>query len=179
MTMAVTLRAGPGEYSMRLVKRPGAIDSRYGSDASGVKADPSNRKNATCWGLPFCTIAISFCFRLGILIGVVVDVLVDRIVEVLGLLQLPAIELVSGHRLHVELNVVLRQPLAQRVEIVGEVVKDAEVRSEHVHRHARVRRERAQVLHDMRLHLHLIFGQRIERVDDDRGDGPRRPGEVL
>ena len=47
MTMAVTLRAGPGEYSGRLVKRPGAIGSRFASTASGPNADPSNLKNAT------------------------------------------------------------------------------------------------------------------------------------
>ena len=43
-TIAVTLRAGPGEYSTRLVKIPGAIDSRWGSTASGANADPSNLK---------------------------------------------------------------------------------------------------------------------------------------
>ena len=61
MTMAVTLRAGPGEYSGRLVKRPGAIGSRFASAAPGPNADPSNRKNATGWGFPFCTMVISFC----------------------------------------------------------------------------------------------------------------------
>ena len=121
--------------------------------------------------------ALALGFGLRLLIGVVVDVLVDGVVEVLGFHQLAPNQLVGRDRLNVELDVVLREPRAQRFEIVGEIVEDAQVRSQRIHRDARVRRERAQVLHHLRLHRHLIFGQRVERVDDDRRDVARRPGK--
>ena len=97
----------------------------------------------------------------------------------LGFHQLPALQLVRGDRLNVELDVVLREPRAQRFEIVGEVVEDPQIRSQGVDRDARVGRKRAEVLHHLRLHRNLILGQRVQRVDDDRGDVARRPWRVL
>ena len=96
-----------------------------------------------------------------------------------GLHQLAPHQLVGRDRLNVELDVLLRQPRAQRLEIVGKVVEDSQVRSQRVYRHARVGRERAQVLHHLGLHRNLILGQRIERVDDDGGDVARGSGRIF
>ena len=114
-----------------------------------------------------------------VVLGLVVDVLVDGVVEVFGLHQLPPDQLVSRDRLNVELDVVFGEPRAQRFEIVGEIVEDAQVRSQRIHRHARVGRERAEVLHHLRLHRNLVFGQRVERVDDDGRDVARRAGRIF
>src|SRR4029450_12543050 len=109
----------------------------------------------------------------------IVDVLIDGVVEVLGFHQLAANQLVGGNRLNIQLDVVLREAGPKRVEIVGEIVENSQARSQRIYRDPRIRRERAQVLHDLSLHRHLIFGQRIERVDDDRGDVARRSGKIL
>ena len=57
---------------------------------------------------------VGFGFRL--LLGIVVDVFVDGVVEVLGFHQLAAHELVGRDRLNVELDVVFGEPRPQRLE---------------------------------------------------------------
>ena len=85
--------------------------------------------------VPAHPVELRLCFGLGlrVLLRVVVDIFVDGIVEVFGFHQLAPHQLVCRDRLHVELDVLLGEPRAQRFEIVGEVVEDPEVRSQGIH----------------------------------------------
>ena len=122
---------------------------------------------------------LTFDLGLGILVGIRIIVALDEVVEVFRFLLHQTHPFVRRGWLDVVFDLRFRKSGAQRFEVVGEVVNHLETLPHGVDGDTGVRGERAEIPHHLRLHRHLIFRKRIQRVDHDRRDVARRAGKIL
>ena len=71
------------------------------------------------------------------------------------------------------------ETLPQAFDVVREIVNHVHAFAGAIDRDARIARHRADEREDVREHLHLIFRSCVQRIDEDRGDVPRRSRRVF